>query len=111
MPAADGATKRDHLESAARQNGKVPAALHACECPPELAYLWRWFRDLSSGRGHTGFGQARLSWLDIAGWCLLTHARPESWEVRALMLLDAAWFKAVAAAQRQNNDQSGRGWP
>ncbi len=106
-PQNDGVAKRAHLESVARQTGKRPAALDGPEMPRILEYLWAWFNEISYGRGQTGFGPARLSWHDIAAWCALQRLCPENWELKALMMLDAAWFRAMHAANPSPPDNKG----
>jgi hypothetical protein len=104
MKRDDGASLGDHVASAARQlaaMGKAPPKQDdRPECPPELAHLMDWFRDLSGGRGSNGFGPARLTPSDILDGVWLYHrVIPEPWEARAIRLLDGVWMEAAQGAK------------
>lgn len=91
--AGDGATQRDHLESAARQRamrgGKAAAtrvkALDGPQLPERLAYLWIWFVEIYSGVSGGGFSVPGVGWTDLAAWAALTGEQPEPWEARVLV--------------------------
>lgn len=63
---------REHLQTLA--GGRGPRAVQAREdlrgppCPPELAYVWEWFVDLTRWRGSGGMGPAALTLHDITAW-------------------------------------------
>lgn len=87
----DGATLRDHLERSA-ESGSAIARAHLVEpeYPDELTYLLNWAYALVGRSGAGMAGLAPLSHAEVQAWALLTDARPEPWEIGALMELDAA---------------------
>ncbi|MCW5695776.1 MAG: hypothetical protein KIS96_03465 [Bauldia sp.] len=91
----DGATERDHLESAARQLkalGRQPKAEPTVDGPPfpdELDYLYRWFMEISLGLASSGMAPAVVTWRDITDWQEQTGEIVEPWEARALVSLGA----------------------
>jgi hypothetical protein len=92
MPGPDGVTKRDHLKSVARQTKRQPKALLPRPFPHNIQYLWKWFRELSDARGYSSLGPHRIGYLDIVAWCWLFGTKPEPWELRAILQLDAEWM-------------------
>lgn len=113
MPSGNG-TYRDELESFARQSGRVPFELREFELPNELAYLWRWFHELSAVRGSNGWGPNPISYREIEAWIGLMGPIVTPIEVRLIMLLDnlflASWAEANEERQRwQKQQQQSRG--
>lgn len=86
---------RAHLESAARQLGKRPAALDGPPMPEELRYLWRWFRELHAGRSVNGMTHNHASHQDILAWQQNFHIAAQPWELRALMQLGIVWMNVM----------------
>lgn len=103
-PLDDGASQRDHLESAARQLkalGKTPKEDVVPEGPPFpelLDYLWDWFTSLSLGIGISGMAPPVVTWVDVAAWRQQTGEIVEPWEARALVALGA--LRAGIAAEK-----------
>jgi hypothetical protein len=90
----DGATRREHLEAAARV-GVVSEELEVPQCPDELRYLFEWFIEVSGGRGNSGFGPNALAWTDLAAWASLTGNAPSPVEVGILRDLDRVFLRSV----------------
>jgi hypothetical protein len=100
MPNGNG-TYRDELESFARQSGRIPFELRDHECPLELAYLWRWFCELSGVRGSNGWAPNPLTYREIEAWSGLTGSIITAPEVRLLMTIDALYLASAAEASEQ----------
>lgn len=77
--------------------GVVPDELVEPECPAMLVHVWRWFLDLSTTRGSTGFGPAPLGYRDIAAWSALMRTSPTPFEVALLRELDRLFFAECVA--------------
>jgi hypothetical protein len=89
----DGATLREHLESAARQLGRLPEELVPLPCPEALTYLWNWWLSLAARRG-CGFGPASLAWHDVEAWARLSGVTLEPFELDCLDALEQAYLRA-----------------
>lgn len=92
----DGASQRDHLESAARQlkaSGRGPKVDPVPDGPPfpdELDYLWAWFDEISLGIAITGMAPPVVTWVDLIAWQTTTGIITlEGWEARTLVMLGA----------------------
>jgi len=48
-------------------------------CPPELLYLWEWFKELDNGDP--------LTFSELKAWSEMTHRRLRDWEVTTLVKL------------------------
>ncbi len=97
---SDGATRREHLEAAARQ-GIRSARLDGPELPDQLAYLWGYWREIHAGRTQNGMAPARASNLDILAWEQLTGIRLRRWEYRAVMAIGGAWLRVQSKEQER----------
>jgi hypothetical protein len=104
----DGHTDREFLEvilkrAEARGDAvtvaQMRAELEGPEVPVELAYVMRWFWELSRWRGHTGFGPAPISPHDIEAWARLTGIAPTMFELDVLRRLDDAFLTTVVATE------------
>jgi len=113
-PGADGTTRRDHIEEAARQLGKTPEELwpvedeadDAPEVPEGGECLWNWFQELSAGRGNNGFGPTAISWADIEAWARLTAVELTPYETLTLRSMDAAFLSVHAAEAEKRNKKA-----
>lgn len=92
----DGASKRQHLESVARQTGKLPAELDTPPIPAWAEHIVGWWAELNAARGGNGMGPNPISWADIAAWSRLTATEPSPFEVRTILALDQAWLAEQA---------------
>lgn len=90
--AHDGATEREHQESAAAQwakLGKKPKAADTPDpsppLPDQIAYLWFWFLEILGGLDSGGMGVATVSWSNLKAWVDLTGNELEPWEISAVI--------------------------
>lgn len=88
----DGTTERENLESVERQTGRRLARLDGPPLPDEGEHVWRWFLELSTARGSSGFGPNPISYPDIAAWAALTGTLLRPGEVRAICMLDNVYM-------------------
>jgi len=58
--------------------------------PRELAYLWRWYRELERTRQISAHGLQSMTYAEIDAWARLTGRNPMPHEVDGLLALDAA---------------------
>jgi hypothetical protein len=76
--------------------GRPVPELEAPPLPAELAYLFDWFLDASSGRGG-GFGGIQpLAWTEIEAWSRLLGLGLTPFEARVLRLLDATLVRSMS---------------
>jgi len=83
---------REHLQAAYRQTGRKPADLDGPPCPPELAYVWSWFCQLSNGRTR-GMGASPITWLDFDAWSRVTGVGLTAFERECITALDAEYLR------------------
>lgn len=96
MPQKDGATLRDHLATVYKQTGRPPKELEGPDIAEWALYLWEWFRELSAGRGSTGFGPAPLTYSEIKAWMDMKKITIEPWELTILKRLDSVYLTQTA---------------
>ena len=94
-PQADGATLREHLENAAAQ-GVRNELLDGDPCPDVLAHVWRWFGELSSARGSSGFGPNPLGFAEISAWSQLLDRTPSAVEIELILRLDRQFLQTFS---------------
>lgn len=96
----DGATLRDHLNSAWRQSGRKPQQLEDCpELPPLAAHLWGYFVGLCGERGNNGMAESRITAQNVKDWMWFNGVKHlELWEKKALRAADNVWM------QQQNSE-------
>jgi hypothetical protein len=80
----------------AERNAAARAELEGPPCPPALAHVVRWFAELSSARGGSGFGANPISYAEIEAWARLTRRYPSSVEVALLRDVDSAYLRVAA---------------
>jgi hypothetical protein len=93
---------RDALLSAYNQGGPLHPDLQGPPLPPEIEHVWRWFDDLQSARGNSGFGLNPLSYSELQAWATMTHCAPTPFEVRLLKDLDLLY---LAEMSRRSSEQ------
>jgi len=86
----DGATRRAHLEAAARRGSQAAVnALEGPDAPDSVLYLMEWAYALCGRSGATMGGMAPLSFTTIRDWATLMDIHVSPLEVQALLVLDA----------------------
>lgn len=82
------------------KQGRSPPELVGPDCPPEFAWLWRVFCELS-GQRQPGFAEpAPLSWGDIAAWQQLTRTALSPRDVDLLRRFDRLYIAAAGGRPR-----------
>jgi hypothetical protein len=98
MRMEDGASRREHFQSAERQGIPIPEA-KGPPLPELLRYLWGWFCDIHDGRTVNGMSATRASHLDVMAWQHNTGNVLSRWELKAIFALGTEWMSA------QNNQK------
>jgi hypothetical protein len=80
------------LEKSLRQvyktTGKKPKQLEALDnLPPEIAYIWLWFLEIS--------GHCPLTYAELESWNRLTCANLRPWEAEAIKSLDRLFWRTI----------------
>lgn len=110
---SDGATAGDHAASAARQFAalgkkvKVAEIDDGNECPEALAYLWRFFCELSMGLSSNGFGAPVVTWEALKAWSEFMSISLEPWEAKVLVML--GYRRAVIDGEEQERKSKANG--
>lgn len=90
----DDCTLREHLTAAWKMTGVMPEQLaNAPPLPLLAAHVWGYFAELSRFRGSNGFGPNPVTPTGIKDWCWLAGLKLDSWEIRAIALLDEAYLR------------------
>ena len=63
--------------------------------PPEMVYLWDWYKALSDSRS-AGFSVNAIAWSDIAAFFSLMKLSPTPWEVSTIRQIDQAFIASRA---------------
>lgn len=93
-------TLREHYEGLAERTGRTLAEVANLPVLPEgCEQLWSDFLDLSVARGSTGFGPARISWLDLDAYQRVLGFRLSGWQIEAIRKADTAFM--VQASKRK----------
>lgn len=106
----EGASKRAHLEQAAKQTGQTLAAVlgreNLLECPHLLTEYWGMFTELNAARGGNGFGPNPISHAEIAAFAALHGVALAGWEVRVLRMLDSLYLHAAVSQLKAQQTES-----
>jgi hypothetical protein len=70
----------------------MPKQLEQLDLPYALTYLWKWFCELSGGRGYSEVGPMPLTYSEIQAWSQLTKSDPSAWEVETLKMIDNVYL-------------------
>jgi hypothetical protein len=73
---------------------EVPVATAPPLC--SARYVWEYFCELHTQRGHSFGSFLPLSWTEIDAWSRLSRTPLSPWETRVLSLLDVTWRIAYA---------------
>jgi len=71
------------------------------EIPAAGEHLWRWFWELDSGRGGSGFGPNPIGWTEMKAWAELNGESLTPWEAQALKAIDGAAMAAMAKHEKK----------
>jgi len=82
------------------KQGRSPPELVGPECPPELAWLWRAFSELSGQRPQAFAGTAPLGWHDFFAWQQLTRTPLSPRDVELLRRFDQLFIAAAGGGPR-----------
>ena len=97
-----------HAEQYAKQTGLplndvlAKFGLEEPDIPAGWEVFWEWFWELSSGRGHTGFGPQPLSWQDMEAWARISGIELQPWQALVFRAMDQAWLAAVAKRSKDS---------
>lgn len=84
-------TLRQHLETAWKQSGVMPAQL-AQVLPEECRSVWNAFTDLRASCPSNGFGPGRISYSEIDAYQRTTGDILAPWEITAIRRADRVWI-------------------
>jgi hypothetical protein len=97
QPQDDGSPLVAHLQAAWRATGKMPQMLvDAPELPEGLQSLWAAFLELHDSRGSTGWGAARITFMDMDAWQRVTGGRLAPWQIDLIRRADNIWLAEFA---------------
>jgi hypothetical protein len=100
-----GGTIRQHLESFARQAGKVPQSLIGPPRPAGAEMVWRIFTELNSARRWTDFGQPlAVPHSEILAAYAVNRYRLSLNDVAIIRMLDHEYRTAMASNQPRDED-------
>lgn len=92
-PEEDGAPLLDHLLAIERQTGARPQILlDAPPLPAGCEGAWRVFNELHACRASTGFGPARIGFVEIDAYCRVKRMALEPWELDCVQRADRAFL-------------------
>ncbi len=93
----DGMTLRDHLKAYEQQTGKVhPEMANRAALPSACQQVFSDFTELHCARGSTGFGPARITFVDIDAWERVNGLKLDAWEIEAIRAGDDAYMASIA---------------
>lgn len=93
-PDKDGVTLQAHLEGlllrarTSEKRSEIEAQLHVPPLPKAVEYIWFAFIRLANRRQSTGFGPARISWMELEAFQRLTGQWFSPWEIELIEALD-----------------------
>lgn len=99
----DGTSLRSHLEAAERmRSGITRGALEKHKLPPEAAFVWAWYLDLSTCRQYMPMSGSpmRLSCSEILAWSTLHQIVLEPWQLRTIRLIDSHHVHVMMAPEK-----------
>ena len=97
--AGDGETVLHHLRTVEKLSGIHRPELDLPEVPPGCDNVMRIFSELSSQRGTTGYGPARISFADIEAYARMFAIVFTPWEIGTIIALDQAFMTKYAEQQ------------
>jgi hypothetical protein len=100
-PQRDGSTKRKHLESIAKQSGKVPEELNVPQVDDSLLFIKYVFDSLSMTRQYSDNHPQMISESETYYWCKLHDIKLSPWHLNVLKKLDIAQINSLVTCQRE----------
>jgi hypothetical protein len=100
-PQRDGSTKRKHLQSIAKQSGKVPPELDVPEVDQSLLFIKYVFDSMCMSRQYTNGQPQMLSESEIYYWCKLHRIELSPWHLITLKKLDIAQINSLVKCQQE----------
>lgn len=83
----------------------VIAPDHVWTEPPEIArYLWDWFQELSAARRYGENGPDPIGFADIEAWRRLTGAKPDTWDVATIRMMDQVYISETIETIKRNRE-------
>jgi hypothetical protein len=102
-PLRDGSTKRKHLESIAKQSGKVPDELDVPEVDQSLLFVKFVFDSLSLTRQyHNGIPQM-ITESETYYWCKLNGIKLSPWHLNVVKKLDVSQINSLVTCIKEHN--------
>ncbi len=86
---------------------KIADVDDAVECPDALAYLWKYFCEISMGLSSNGFGPALVTWEALTAWSAFMAVTLEPWEAKVLVTL--GYKRALIDGEEQKKRGAPRG--
>lgn len=79
--------------------------LEGPKLPDELAYVWKWFSDVSAARVFSANAVPQpISWAEYQAWIALSGIRLSPWEIQLLRDLDFVWRTPPAVDEILDGD-------
>jgi hypothetical protein len=101
-PLEDGTPLLAHLQSASEATGKLhPMIADAPSLPDGCKQLWSDFLELHGSRGSTGWGPARITYLDLFAWEQVNATKLGPWALDCVRKLDDVWLSEYAPRPKE----------
>lgn len=85
------------------RTGKLPKRLaEAPALPDGCEALWLDFADLHASRGSTGFGPARITFMDLHAWQQVNGRVLSGWQLEAIRRADNAYLDSLPKPKAHN---------
>lgn len=102
-PQSDGSPLLAHLQAIWKATGQMPELLaSAPPLPAGCGTLWRDYLELHDSRGSTGWGAARITFVDMKAWQELRRTRLEPWEIDCIRKTDSMWLNEFAPKPKED---------
>jgi len=102
QPQEDGTPLAVHLQTVWDKTGKEPEMLaNAPALPIGCASLWADFLELHASRGSTGWGAARITFVDLEAWQRVRGTQLSAWEIDCILKADNLWMNEFAPRPKE----------
>jgi hypothetical protein len=75
--------------------------------PPELEYLWEYYRQLAITRRNYGWGGTGITYAEIDAWGRLYNVSLDPWELEAILKVDSVYLAVAAEVEAKRKQQQG----